>query len=301
MPIVRKRIYLGTYVVIDFDHKVTNSSPLTRKMTSKRLYFNYFKDRLVHFNGTAMVRYMKKLKCCIIDDEPLAQELIKGYVEQTPFLEFVASFSSASMAIKTIIETEIDLVFLDIQMSELNGIEFARVIPNRCKIIFITAYSKYAVDAFRANAVDYLLKPVNYVDFLASANKVLQLIQMERNANKEVPKEEDYIIVKSEYKLIQIAISKIIFIESVKDYVRIYLEDDTAIMSLMSIKTIEERLPKSRFLRVHRSFIVQTSKIKLIERNRIVFGKQYIPVSDTYKPAFLDYINRHSFIQIKDA
>ena len=244
---------------------------------------------------------MKKLKCCIIDDEPLAQELIKGYVEQTPFLEFVASFSSASMAIKTIIETEIDLVFLDIQMSELNGIEFARVIPNRCKIIFITAYSKYDVDAFRANAVDYLLKPVNYVDFLASANKVLQLIQMERNVNKEVPKEEDYIIVKSEYKLIQIAISKIIFIESVKDYVRIYLEDDTAIMSLMSIKTIEERLPKSRFLRVHRSFIVQTSKIKLIERNRIVFGKQYIPVSDTYKPAFLDYINRHSFIQIKDA
>ena len=244
---------------------------------------------------------MKKLKCCVIDDEPLAQELIKGYVERTPFLEYVASFSSASMAIKTIIETEIDLVFLDIQMSELNGIEFARVIPSRCKIIFITAYDKYAVDAFRANAIDYLLKPVNYLDFMTSVNKALQLIQLEQKAHKEVPQEEDFVIVKSEYKLIQIAISKILFIESVKDYVRIYLDNDTAVMSLMSIKNIEDRLPKSRFLRVHRSFIVQTSKIKLIERNRIVFGKQYIPVSDTYKPAFIDYINRHSFIQIKDA
>ena len=244
---------------------------------------------------------MKKLKCCVIDDEPLAQELIKGYIERTPFLEYVASFSSASMAIKTIIETEIDLVFLDIQMSELNGIEFARVIPSRCKIIFITAYDKYAVDAFRANATDYLLKPVNYLDFMTSVNKALQLIQLEQKAHKEVPQEEDFVIVKSESKLIQIAISKILFIESVKDYVRIYLDNDTAVMSLMSIKNIEDRLPKSRFLRVHRSFIVQTSKIKLIERNRIVFGKQYIPVSDTYKPAFIDYINRHSFIQIKDA
>ena len=244
---------------------------------------------------------MRKLKCCVIDDEPLAQELIKGYIERTPFLEYVASFSSASMAIKTIIETEIDLVFLDIQMSELNGIEFARVIPSRCKIIFITAYDKYAVDAFRANATDYLLKPVNYLDFMTSVNKALQLIQLEQKAHKEVPQEEDFVIVKSEYKLIQIAISKILFIESVKDYVRIYLDNDTAVMSLMSIKNIEDRLPKSRFLRVHRSFIVQTSKIKLIERNRIVFGKHYIPVSDTYKPAFIDYINRHSFIQIKDA
>ena len=244
---------------------------------------------------------MKKLKCCVIDDEPLAQELIKGYIERTTFLEYVASFSSASMAIKTIIETEIDLVFLDIQMSELNGIEFARVIPSRCKIIFITAYDKYAVDAFRANATDYLLKPVDYLDFMTSVNKALQLIQLEQKAHKEVPQEEDFVIVKSEYKLIQIAISKILFIESVKDYVRIYLDNDTAVMSLMSIKNIEDRLPKSRFLRVHRSFIVQTSKIKLIERNRIVFGKQYIPVSDTYKPAFIDYINRHSFIQIKDA
>ena len=244
---------------------------------------------------------MKKLKCCVIDDEPLAQELIKGYIERTPFLEYVASFSSASMAIKTIIETEIDLVFLDIQMSELNGIEFARVIPSRCKIIFITAYDKYAVDAFRANATDYLLKPVNYLDFMTSVNKALQLIQLEQKAHKEVPQEEDFVIVKSEYKLIQIAISKILFIESVKDYVRIYLDNDTAVMSLMSIKNIVHRLPKSRFLLVHRSFIVQTSKIKLIERNRIVFGKQYIPVSDTYKSAFIDYINRHSFIQIKDA
>ncbi|MGM9804428.1 MAG: LytR/AlgR family response regulator transcription factor [Muribaculaceae bacterium] len=244
---------------------------------------------------------MKRLKCCVIDDEPLAQELIKSYIEQTNFLEFVASFSSCSMAIKTIIETDIDLVFLDIQMSELNGIEFARVIPKHCKIVFITAYAQYAVDAFRANAVDYLLKPINYIDFLASANKVLQIKQLEHRAVNTVPHEEECVIVKSEYKLIQIPLNKILYIESIKDYVKIYLDDDTTVMSLMSIKNIEEKLSKAQFMRVHRSFIVHTNKIRLIERNRIVFGKQYIPVSDTYKPMFIDYINKHTFIPVKDA
>lgn len=234
---------------------------------------------------------MRNLRCCIIDDEPLAQELIKGYVEQTPFLELVNTFSSASMAVKTIIEDKIDIVFLDIQMSELNGIEFARVIPPTSKIIFITAFEQYALEAFKANALDYLLKPVSYNEFFASVNKALRWFEMAEGV-KNGNDGNDYIIIKSEYKLIQIAISNILYIEGLKDYVKIYLEDsNNSIMSLMSLKTLESCLPQDRFMRVHRSFIVQTSKIKVIERNRIVFGKQYIPISDTYKEVFNEYVN----------
>lgn len=243
---------------------------------------------------------MRNLRCCIIDDEPLAQELIKSYVEQTPFLELVNTFPSASMAVKTIIEDKIDLVFLDIQMSELNGIEFARVIPPTCKIIFITAFEQYAIEAFKANALDYLLKPVSYSEFITAANKALQWFEM-TDGSRQGGNANEYIIIKSEYKLIQIAISNILYIEGLKDYVKIYLEDsNTGIMSLMSLKALEASLPQDRFLRVHRSFIVQTSKIKVIERNRIVFGKQYIPISDTYKDAFNEYVSQRTLSPIKE-
>lgn len=243
---------------------------------------------------------MRNLRCCIIDDEPLAQELIKSYVAQTPFLELVDTFSSASMAVKTIIEDKIDLVFLDIQMSELNGIEFAKVIPSDCKIVFITAFEQYALDGFKANALDYLLKPVNYSEFIGAAKKALNWFEMVESS-KQHKDSEEYIIVKSEYKLIQIAVSNILYIEGLKDYVKIYLEDsNSSIMSLMSLKTLEASLPQDRFMRVHRSFIVQTSMIKVIERNRIVFGKQYIPISDTYKDAFNEYVSNRTLSPIKE-
>lgn len=242
---------------------------------------------------------MRNLRCCIIDDEPLAQELIKSYVQKTPFLDLVNIFPSASKAIKTIIEDHIDLVFLDIQMSELNGIEFAKVIPQSCKIIFITAFEQYALDGFKANAIDYLLKPVSYSEFVNATNKALQWHEMCSGA-KQSDNSNSHIIVKSEYKLIQIPVSNILYIEGLKDYVKIYLEDSTCIMSLMSLKTLEVNLPQDRFMRVHRSFIVQTSKIKIIERNRIVFRKQYIPISDTYKEQFNDYVNQHLLSSIKE-
>ena len=244
---------------------------------------------------------MRNLRCCIIDDEPLAQELIKSYVIKTPFLELVNTFSSASMAVKTILEEHIDIIFLDIQMSELNGIEFAKVIPSSCRIIFITAFEQYALEGFKANALDYLLKPVSYTEFLNTANKALQWYEMLNGAKLPTPS-EDHIIVKSEYKLIQIAISNILYIEGLKDYVKIYLDDEqnTRIMSLMSLKNLEAKLPQDRFIRVHRSFIVQTAKIKVIERNRIVFGKQYIPISDTYKDSFNSYINQRLISTIKE-
>ena len=242
---------------------------------------------------------MRKLRCCVIDDEPLALELIKSYVEKTPFLEFVDAFSSASLAVKTIIESNIDLLFLDIQMAELNGIEFARVVPARCRILFITAFPQYAVEGFRANALDYLLKPVSYTEFLEAANKAMMWCKLVENS-ENVGNEQKHIIVKSEYKLLQIPIDDITYIEGLKDYVRIFLDNGTSVMSLMSLRTMELGLPSSRFMRVHRSFIVQTSKIKVIERNRIVFGKQYIPISATYKSEFMDYVARNSLTNVKE-
>lgn len=242
---------------------------------------------------------MRKLRCCVIDDEPLALELIKSYVEKTPFLEFVDAFSSASLAVKTIIESNIDLLFLDIQMAELNGIEFARVVPARCRIVFITAFPQYAVEGFRANALDYLLKPVSYTEFLEAANKAMMWCKLVENS-ENVGNEQKHIIVKSEYKLLQIPIDDITYIEGLKVYVRIFLDNGTSVMSLMSLRTMELGLPSSRFMRVHRSFIVQTSKIKVIERNRIVFGKQYIPISDTYKSEFMDYVARNSLTNVKE-
>lgn len=243
---------------------------------------------------------MRRIRCCVIDDEPLALELIKGYVERTPFLQLVAAFPSASSAIKTIIEDDVDLVFLDIQMSELNGTEFAKVVPPHCRVIFVTAFDKYAVEAFRVNALDYLLKPVSYTEFAEATNKAMRWFVLEgRSATRG--DEPEFIIVKSEYKMVQIPVDKILYIEGLKDYVKVYLEgSDNCIMSLMSLKAFEAGLPASRFLRVHRSYIVQMSKVRLIERNRIVFGKQYIPISDTYKNAFNEYVNRHILSSLRD-
>ena len=233
---------------------------------------------------------MTILKCCVIDDEPLASQLIASYVEKTPFLKLVGVYSSAQEAVKVILENQVDVVFLDIEMPQLNGMEFAKIIPPTTRIIFTTAYDQYAIQGFKVNALDYLLKPINYDEFLNSVNKALQWFDSQNNrVNQTTP--NDYIIVKSEYRLVQIPTSEITFIEGLKDYVKIYTTDEQkSIMTLINMKTLEQSLPSS-FLRVHRSFIVNTSKIKIIERNRIVFGNKYIPISDSYKQAVSDYIS----------
>lgn len=236
---------------------------------------------------------MTNLRCCVIDDEPLAGQLIASYIEKTPFMELAGVFTSAQDAIKTILDEKIDVVFLDIQMPQLNGIEFAKIIPRTCRIILTTAYDSYAIQGFKVNALDYLLKPINYEEFISSANKALQWVELNRHAEANAIN-KNYIIVKSEYKLVQIPIADILFIEGLKDYIKIYLDNEQkSIMTLMSMKTLERYLPMDRFLRVHRSYIVNTCKIKTIERNRIIFGNHYIPISESYKQAFSDYLNKH--------
>ena len=236
------------------------------------------------------------LKCCIIDDEPLAIGLLESYVKRTPFLQLEASFNSAVQAIELISKGDIDLLFLDIQMPELNGMEFSRIINGKSRIIFTTAFEQYAVDSYKVDAIDYLLKPFSYGDFLKAAQKALQWFEL--SATPQVAGntgDQQYIFVKSDYKLKQIPLDKILYIEGLKDYVKIYLEGEPhPILSLLSLKSLEEMLPNEQFIRVHRSFIVQGRKIKLIDRNRIVFGKEYIPISDSYKDAFAEFIARHS-------
>lgn len=237
---------------------------------------------------------MRILRCCVIDDEPLAARLINDYIEKTPFLESAGIFGSAQEAIKAVLSGDIDIVFLDIQMPQLNGLEFARLVPKQCKIVFTTAYDRYAIDGFKVNAVDYLLKPVSYTEFLAAATKALNLIETPTATRN------DYIIVKSEYKLVQIPVNDIIFIEGVRDYVKIYIEGDSSVLTLMNIKSLDQALPRDMFMRVHRSYIVNTSKIRVIERNRIVFGKHYVPVSESYKDAFADYVSHHTVAAVRE-
>ena len=230
------------------------------------------------------------LRCAIVDDEPLALGLLESYVNKTPFLQLTGKYSSAVQAMKELPGEEVDLLFLDIQMPELNGLEFSQMVDSRTRIVFTTAFGQYAIDGYRVNALDYLLKPISYVDFLQAANKALQWFELVQK-----PEEIDSIFVKSDYKLVQIELDNILYVEGLKDYVKIYEEgNQRPILSLMSMKAMEELLPASRFMRVHRSYIVQKSKIRIIDRGRIIFGKTSIPVSESYKAAFQEYLDRRS-------
>ena len=231
-----------------------------------------------------------KLHCARVDDEPLALSLLESYVNKTPFLELAGKYSSAVQAMKELPGHQIDLLFLDIQMPELNGLEFSKMVDARTRIVFTTAFGQYAIDGYRVNALDYLLKPISYVDFLQAANKALQWFELVQK-----PEEIDSIFVKSDYKLVQVELKKILYIEGLKDYIKIYTEDaPKPILSLMSMKSMEELLPPTRFMRVHRSFIIQKDKIRIIDRGRIVFDKTYIPVSDSYKQAFQAFLDERS-------
>lgn len=233
------------------------------------------------------------IKCAIVDDEPLAVELLASYVSKIPFLTLVGKYSNATDALRGCTEQQVDLLFLDIQMPELNGLELSRMVPETTRIVFTTAFEQYALDGYRINALDYLLKPISYANFLEACNKALQWFTMvrENEAKSEEAAGPKSIFVKSEYKVLQIALDDIRYIEGLKDYVKIYTEQSPRpILSLMSMKGLEEMLPATRFMRVHRSFIVNMEKVREIDRGRIVFGDVFIPVGDSYKQAFLNYI-----------
>ena len=234
-----------------------------------------------------------KIPCIAIDDEPLAVKKISAYIQKTPFLELVAACRSAFEAMEIINNRNIQLLFIDINMPGLNGLEFVKSLTDKPYIVFTTAYSEFAVEGFQVDAADYLVKPITYSSFLKAANKVKNLIDLNANNQKEsIKATASHLFVKSEYKLIRIELDDIKFIESQHEYIKIHLINGNPVMTQLSMKAIEEQLPSNRFMRVHRSFIVNLKKISVVERNRIVFdGKVYIPVSDRYKEKFQEYID----------
>ncbi len=226
-----------------------------------------------------------------IDDEPLALQLVRSYIEKTPFLKLAGAFDNPVEAIGFIEDSEVDLVLLDIQMPDITGTELARVISQGPKIIFTTAYEKYALEGFRLDAVDYLLKPFSYSEFLKAVQKVQKLIELERKELPSLEVKNDFLFIKSDYKLRRINFSEIHYIEGLKDYVKIFLiNEKKPVLSLITLKSIEAKLPSDRFMRVHRSFIVNLETVKVIERNRIVFGEVRIPVTDQYKEGFQKFL-----------
>ena len=234
------------------------------------------------------------LNCAIIDDEPLAAELISSYVKKTPFLNLSGTYNSASTAIRDLKERPVELVFLDIQMPELSGVEFARILPKETRIIFVTAFSQYAIDGYKVNAMEYLLKPVSYDDFLTAAKKALEWFNA--RSRQEAYKQDRFIFVKSDYKLIHVELDDILYIEGLKDYVRIFLRGGSKLMSLMNMKNLEDNLPKPEFMRTHRSYIVHMTKVESVDRFRLVFGDTYIPISDSYKEEVQSYLDRHTMM-----
>ena len=235
------------------------------------------------------------IRCLAIDDEPLAVKKIASYIQKTPFLELVGECRNAFEAIDLLNQSEVQLLFVDINMPELNGMEFVKSLTNKPYIVFTTAYSEYAVEGFKVEAVDYLLKPVDYASFLKAANKVKALINLKTAGTVETASTSpEHLFVKSEYKLVRIELDDITYIESQHEYIKINLVNHKPVMTMVSMKAIEDQLPADRFMRVHRSFIVNLKKITTIERNRILFDdKVLVPVSDHYKDKFQKYIDEY--------
>jgi two-component system, LytTR family, response regulator LytT len=235
------------------------------------------------------------IKCIAIDDEPLALKQIGEYIKKTPFLELTGQYESALKAIEVLEKTSVDLMFIDINMPDLSGMDFVKTVKNPPMVVFITAYSEYALEGFAVNAIDYLLKPIGYNDFLKSANKARKYFQNIITETKKEGKTREYLFVKSGYKIIRISLEDIIFIEGKREYVRIHLTNGKSLMPLMSLRLLEDQLPSDKFMRVHRSYIVSLGKIATIDHSRIIFeGKVNIPVSEQYKEAFYNYLNSHS-------
>ncbi len=232
------------------------------------------------------------IKCIAIDDEPLAVKQLEDYIRMVPFLELEGSFVNAVKACLFLQEHQIDLVFTDINMPDMNGLDLAKSLNKEIKVIFTTAYSEHAYEGFRLDAADYLLKPFGFSDFLNSVNKVKERYFSQDEPGTNVFPAQDYLFIRSEYKTIRINFEDILYLESCRDYVKIYTDLKGPVLAQLTLKKLEEALPVRMFMRVHRSFIVNLSKIRVVENNRIIFDKNtYVPVGELYLDHFQQFIN----------
>lgn len=236
------------------------------------------------------------MKCVIIDDEPLAVDLLKDFVSKVDSLELVSTFNNAIDAVSFINQTNIDLIFLDIEMPHFSGIEFLNTIEKKPLIIFTTAYSDYAVEGFNLGAVDYLVKPIPFHRFLKSVVRAQQVFNpataVQSIAESASPEsEQDFMFVRAEYENIKMNFSDILFIEGLKDYVKIYTTDNKFILTLISLIKLENLLSSKGFSRIHRSYIINIKHVKSIQKNKVLISDKRIPISESYKTAFFEKIN----------
>lgn len=239
---------------------------------------------------------MDKIRTLVVDDEPLALDLVKDYVNQTPFLELVGSCTNAHDAFERIDAGGIDLVFLDVQMPRMSGLTLMKSLDtaHAPKVIFTTAFGEYALEGFKLNAIDYLLKPFDFDEFMKAANKARKQIELEQAPASAPADTDEYFFVKSEYKLVRIDISSIVYIEGLKDYIKIYLDGEAKpVLTLSSLKAMDNHLPENRFIRVHRSYIINIDFVRGVERNLITMqGNAKIPMGEGYKQNFTEVISK---------
>ncbi|PQJ77478.1 LytR/AlgR family response regulator transcription factor [Polaribacter glomeratus] len=219
-----------------------------------------------------------KLKCVVVDDEPMAREILQTYIAKTPNLELIASCKNASEAILFLQEHAVDVFFLDINMPEISGLSLAKIIDQKAQIIFTTAYREYAIDGFNLNVVDYLLKPISFDRFLQAVQKVLQLEITENNA--------DFMFVRSDRKMVKIDFNSVLYIESLSDYVKIFTSEKTIVIR-ETISSLEEKLPSKKFIRIHRSFIISLQNITSYTNEFIEINQKALPISRSYKESVL--------------
>ncbi|HWD88842.1 MAG TPA: LytTR family DNA-binding domain-containing protein [Mucilaginibacter sp.] len=237
------------------------------------------------------------IRCLVVDDEPLALHILEDYIAKMPFLELVKSTTNPIEALQLVQSGGIDLVFLDVQMPELTGIQFLRIANGKTKVILTTAYSQYALEGYELDVIDYLLKPIAFDRFYKSVQKAQTIIQP--NAKNEIKQEQsaqqsdflsDFIFVKTEHKIQKVYLNDILFIEGLKDYISIFTPAER-IITLQNMKKMEDALPEKHFIRVHKSYIVSINKIDSIERSRIFIRDKVIPVGDTYRDDFFKIVD----------
>ena len=235
------------------------------------------------------------IRVLAIDDEPLALQQLATYIKKIPFLELVTECQSAIEAKEILNNENIDAIFCDINMPDLNGMDFVKSLSTPPLIVFTTAYSEYAVEGFKVDAVDYLLKPFGLDDFKRAANRLQERLEVRQQepATTIVSSEDDSIFVKTDYRVVKIAISDIRYIEGMSEYLKIHLESlSKPIVTLLSMKKMEEFLP-THFMRIHRSYIINLKKIQEVNKNRVIMDSEtYLPIGDNYKDAFNDYLNK---------
>ncbi len=231
------------------------------------------------------------IRCLAIDDEPLALQQLTAYIKKIPFLELVDSCQSAHDALTVMNQEVIDAIFVDINMPDLNGMDFVKSLPVPPLVVFTTAYSEYAVEGFKVDAVDYLLKPFGLTDFQRAANKVKARYD-QQNTAVIAQDEEDTLFLKTDYKVIRIEVKDIRYVQSMSEYLKIFLEGRAKpVIVLLSMKKMEERLPENQFMRIHRGYIINLKKIQEVNKNRVIMDEEtYLPIGDNYKEAFNSYL-----------